>query len=142
MTYYPTDYETRDLWIKLGVRPDHLIPLEGNFWEIGGRALRTVYGSILRSGNAFLTPKISGVRMLTDDIDNDRYIEIWNIVFSQYNAKPGLQRSEYPELPSKNIDTGMGLERMAWIMQGVDTNYETDLFFPLIQWLEQKTKVP
>ena len=141
MTYYPTDYETRDLWIKLGVRPDHLIPLEGNFWEIGEGPCGPCTEIFYDRGTRF-DPENLGVRMLTDDIDNDRYIEIWNIVFSQYNAKPGLQRSEYPELPSKNIDTGMGLERMACIMQGVDTNYETDLFFPLIQWLEQKTKVP
>ena len=59
-------------------------------------------------------------------------MEIWNIVFSQYNAEVGKERSEYKELPSKNIDTGMGLERVACVMQEVGTNYETDLFLPII----------
>ena len=56
--------------------------------------------------------------------------------FSQFNAKAGVDRSEYKELPSKNIDTGMGLERMACIMQEVETNYDTDLFMPIINELE------
>ncbi|HHU23497.1 MAG: alanine--tRNA ligase [Bacilli bacterium] len=139
MTYYPTDYETRDLWIKLGIKPDHLIPLEGNFWEIGEGPCGPCTEIFYDRGTRFDPEKI-GVRLLTDDIDNDRYTEIWNIVFSQFNAKPGLNRSEYPELPSKNIDTGMGLERMTCIIQGVNSNYETDLFYPLIQWLEKKTQ--
>ena len=79
--------------------------------------------------------------MLENDIENDRYIEIWNIVFSQFNAKAGVERSEYKELPSKNIDTGMGLERMACIMQEVETNYDTDLFLPVINEVEKLTGV-
>lgn len=77
--------------------------------------------------------------MLEEDIENDRYIEIWNIVFSQYNSTKGLERSQYPELPSKNIDTGSGLERLACIFQHTQTNYETDLFFPMIKFLEDYT---
>ena len=78
-----------------------------------------------------------GIKLLTDEIDNDRYVEIWNNVFSQYNAKEGLDRKDYPELPSKNIDTGMGLERMLSILQEVDTNFDTDLFIPIINKLEE-----
>ncbi|MTM67429.1 alanine--tRNA ligase, partial [Turicibacter sanguinis] len=74
-------------------------------------------------------------------IENDRYIEIWNIVFSQYNSKEGLDRSEYPMLPNKNIDTGMGLERMACVIQGVETNFDTDLFMPIIRATEEMSGV-
>ena len=82
-----------------------------------------------------------GIKLLEEDLPNDRYIEIWNIVFSQYNAIAGLKREEYPELPSKNIDTGMGLERMACVMQEVETNFDTDLFMPIIQKTSELTNV-
>ncbi|MFR9295259.1 MAG: alanine--tRNA ligase, partial [Turicibacter sanguinis] len=78
---------------------------------------------------------------LVEDIENDRYIEIWNIVFSQYNSIEGLYRSEYPMLPNKNIDTGMGLERMACVIQGVETNFDTDLFMPIIRATEEMSGV-
>ncbi|HBJ05694.1 MAG TPA: alanine--tRNA ligase, partial [Erysipelotrichaceae bacterium] len=82
-------------------------------------------------------PEHLGIKLLQDDIENDRYIEIWNNVFSQYNATPGLDRKDYPELPSKNIDTGMGLERMLAILQEVDTNFDTDIFMPIIHKIEE-----
>ena len=75
--------------------------------------------------------------MLEEDIENDRYIEIWNIVLSQFNADPAVPRSEYKELPNKNIDTGAGLERLAAVMQGAKTNFETDLFMPIIREIEK-----
>ena len=78
-----------------------------------------------------------GKELIENDIENDRFIEIWNIVFSQYNSKPGVPREEYKELPHKNIDTGSGLERLCCVMQGVDTNYDTDLFKPLINKIEE-----
>lgn len=78
---------------------------------------------------------------LEEDIENDRYIEIWNIVLSQFNADPAVPRSEYKELPNKNIDTGAGLERLAAIMQGAKTNFETDLFMPIIREIEKMSQV-
>ena len=75
--------------------------------------------------------------MLEEDIENDRYIEIWNIVLSQFNADPAVPRSEYKELPNKNIDTGAGLERLVAVMQGAKTNFETDLFMPIIREIEK-----
>jgi alanyl-tRNA synthetase len=83
------------------------------------------------------TRSISGSNSLADDIENDRYIEIWGIVFSQFNAVNGVKREDYKELPSKNIDTGAGLERLACIMQGTPTNFETDLFMPMIKATEK-----
>ena len=133
MTYSPLDQATKDLWIKCGVPEDHLIPLEGNFWEIGKGPGGPDTEMFFDRGEEY-DPEHLGVKMLREDMDNDRYIEIWNIVFSQYNCEPGvLPRSQYKELPSKNIDTGAGLERFACILQGKETNFETDLFTPLIE---------
>ncbi|MBS6097606.1 MAG: alanine--tRNA ligase, partial [Streptococcus vestibularis] len=82
-------------------------------------------------------PDNIGIRLLEEDIENDRYIEIWNIVLSQFNADPAVPRSEYKELPNKNIDTGAGLERLVAVMQGAKTNFETDLFMPIIREIEK-----
>ena len=81
------------------------------------------------------------ISVMEHDIENERYIEVWNIVLSQYNSKPGLKRSEYPELPSQNIDTGMGLERMSCVIQNVPTNFETDIFMPTIKVIEKLSGV-
>ncbi len=134
MTYYPSDETAKNKWISLGVDPSHLIPLEGNFWEIGegpcGPDTEIFYDRGEKYDNR-------GITVLQNDLENDRYIEIWNIVFSQYNSKEGVERKDYKELPSRNIDTGCGLERMACVMQEVDTNYDTDLFMPIIKKIEE-----
>ncbi|MGT2772448.1 alanine--tRNA ligase [Streptococcus marimammalium] len=136
MTYYPADKDSYNRWIELGVEPSHLIPLEENFWEIGAGPSGPDTEIFFDRGEAF-DPENIGIRLLEEDIENDRYIEIWNIVLSQFNADPSVPRSEYKELPNKNIDTGMGLERMVAIIQGAKTNFETDLFMPIIQELEK-----
>lgn len=135
VTVYPEDKETYNTWVELGLNPEHIVLLEGNFWEIGEGPCGPCTEIFYDRGMKY-DPKNQGIRLLQDDLENDRYIEIWNIVLSQFNAKDGLKRSEYPELPNKNIDTGCGLERMACIMQGVDTNFDTDLFMPIIQKTE------
>lgn len=128
-TYYPTDLDTLNKWLELGIDPDHLIASEGNFWEIGsgpcGPCTEIFYDRGPEFGD-FTTESIK------KDIENDRYVELWNIVLSQFNASEGLNREDYPELPSKNIDTGAGLERFASVIQNAKTNFETDLFFPII----------
>ena len=140
VTVYPTDQETYDLWIKLGVSPDHIVKLEYNFWEIGEGPCGPNTEIFYDRGTKY-DPENIGIRLLEEDIENDRYIEIWNIVFSQYNSKEGLDRSEYPMLPNKNIDTGMGLERVACVIQGVETNFDTDLFMPIIRATEEMSGV-
>ena len=135
MTVYPNDTEAYDIWISLGVESSHIIKLEGNYWEIGEGPSGPDSEIFYDRGEKYDKERL-GIKLLQDDIENDRYIEIWNNVFSQYNAKKGVPRSEYEELPSKNIDTGMGVERMACIMQEAPTNYETDLFLPIIERLE------
>ena len=72
--------------------------------------------------------------MFGPDGENDRYLEVWNVVFSQYNHNAD---GTYTELPAKNIDTGMGLERIVSVLQDVPTNFDTDLFIPIIREIEK-----
>ena len=138
ITYYPEDKDTFEKWQSLGVEASHLVPIADNFWEIGEGPCGPDTEIFYDRGTKY-DPNNIGLDLLRKDIENDRYIEIWNIVFSQYNSVSGLPREQYPELPSKNIDTGSGLERLACIFQETETNYETDLFMPMIKFLEQHT---
>lgn len=136
ITYHPSDLASKELWMKCGIPEDHLVPLESNFWEVGPGPSGPDTEIYFDRGEKY-DPEHRGIVMLQNDEDNDRYIEIWNIVFSQYNAEPGVKpRSQYKELPQKNIDTGAGLERFACVIQGTETNFETDLFMPYIKYLE------
>ena len=141
ITYHPDDEATKNLWIRCGMQEDHMIPLEDNFWCIGEGPCGPDTEIFFDRGEKY-DPNHLGIRLLKEDIENDRYIEIWNIVFSQYNAQEGVARKDYKELPHKNIDTGGGLERFACIMQGAETNFETDLFLPIIKETEKLTIVP
>lgn len=136
VTVYPSDQDSIDCWKKLGLTEDRIIKLEGNFWEIGEGPCGPCTEIFYDRGTHY-DPENIGLRLLIDDLDNDRYLEIGNIVLSQFNSKAGLDRSEYPELPTKNIDTGMGLERMVSIIQDGETNYDTDLFLPIIEKVEE-----
>ena len=138
MTVYPTDKETYQSWLDVGIEDSHIVKTEYNFWEIGsgpcGPCTEIFFDRGIEYGDF-------DTSVIENDLENDRFIEIWNIVFSQYNSKPGLSRDEYPELPSKNIDTGMGFERMVCIIQDKETNFETDLFMPLLTQLEKFTNI-
>ncbi|MFA5692025.1 MAG: alanine--tRNA ligase [Acholeplasmataceae bacterium] len=139
ITYYPDDLEAKEIWLKLGINENHLIPNINNFWEIG-------VGPSGPNTEIFFDRGLEydkrGPELIEKDIENDRYIEIWNIVFSEYNADPSLPRSKYKELPNKNIDTGAGLERFASILQNTKTNFETDLHYPIILKLVEITNIP
>lgn len=141
ITYYPDDLATRDLWIKCGMAPDHMIPSKDNFWEIGEGPCGPDTEINFDRGEKY-DPKHIGIKLLKDDIENDRYIELWNIVFSQFNSKPGMKREDYPELPHKNIDTGASLERFACIMQGTESNFEIDTFKPIIDTIMKASGKP
>ena len=136
VTIYPTDDEAYNIWLSIGVDPSHIIKLEGNYWEIGEGPSGPDSEIFYDRGEAYDKDKL-GIKLLKEEIENDRYIEIWNNVFSQYNAKEGVDRKDYEELPSKNIDTGMGVERMACILQETPTNYETDLFKPIMEAISE-----
>jgi len=138
MTYYPDDQEARETWIKLGVDPSHIIPRADNFWEIGSGPCGPDTEIYFDRGESY---DKRGKELIELDLENERYIEIWNIVFSQFNSKPGLKREQYPELPNKNIDTGAGLERFACVIQQTKTNFETDLFYPIIEHTEKISKI-
>jgi alanyl-tRNA synthetase len=129
VTIHPEDDEAFEIWNKMiGIPKERIIRLEGNFWDIGegpcGPNSEIFYDRGERFGNNPNDPE------LYPGGENERYLEIWNLVFSQYNHNPD---GSYTPLPKKNIDTGMGLERMASVLQDVDNNYETDLLFPIIQ---------
>ena len=138
ITYYPTDLDAKQAWIDCGIEPSHLIAFEGNFWEIGAGPSGPCTEIFFDRGSKYDS---RGKELIENDIENDRFIEIWNIVFSQYNANPEIPREEYKELPNKNIDTGAGLERFACVLQETETNFETDLFYPIIQKTEEMSHI-
>ncbi len=141
VTIYPNDVDAYNLWVKLGMPKDHIVKLENNYWEIGEGPSGPDSEIFYDRGTKYDPDKL-GIKLLEEEIENDRYIEIWNNVFSQYNAKEGVPRDKYEELPSKNIDTGMGVERMACILQNTETNYETDLFMPIMKGIEELAQIP
>lgn len=142
ISVYVDDEEAYRTWTeKCGVEPSHILKTADNFWEIGEGPGGPDSEIFYDRGEAY-DPDGLGERLFFEEIDNDRYIEVWNVVFSQYDCKPELPRSEYKELPQKNIDTGMGLERLVSLIQGGETNFDTDLFLPIIHASEQFSKYP
>lgn len=129
VTIHPEDEEAYAIWLnEVGVPAERIIRLEGNFWDIGegpsGPNSEIFYDRGESYGNDPEDPE------LYPGGENERYLEIWNLVFSQFNHNPD---HTYTPLPKQNIDTGMGLERMASVVQDVPTNYDTDLFVPIIE---------
>ncbi|MCR8966733.1 alanine--tRNA ligase [Mycoplasma zalophidermidis] len=135
-TYFEEDLETRDKWLSLGIKPSHLIKgtRDTNFWDVGSGPCGPCTEIFYDRG-----PKYDqrGIELLQQDIENDRYIEIWNVVFSQFNNEGD---NKYTELAQKNIDTGAGFERIVSIMQDAPTNYDSDLFLNIIHEIEKYTK--
>src|SRR5699024_8603862 len=111
VTVHPEDDEAYELWMnEVKLPEERIIRLEENFWDIGEGP--------------------SG--------ENSSYVEIWNLVFSEFNHNPD---DTYTPLPNKNIDTGMGFERMVSIVQNVPTNFDTDLFTPILEKIGSFTSV-
>ncbi|RYG74780.1 alanine--tRNA ligase [Lentibacillus lipolyticus] len=132
VTVHPEDDEAYDIWLyDIQLPKERIIRLEENFWDIGegpsGPNTEIFYDRGESYGNDPDDPE------LYPGGENERYLEIWNLVFSQFNHNPD---DTYTPLPKKNIDTGMGLERMVSVIQDVPTNFETDLFMPLIRETE------
>ncbi|MER2088592.1 MAG: alanine--tRNA ligase [Sporosarcina sp.] len=133
ITIHPEDEEAYAIWRdKVGIAEDRIIRLEGNFWDIGegpsGPNSEIFYDRGPAYGDDFSDPE------LYPGGENERYLEIWNLVFSEFNHNPD---HTYTPLPKKNIDTGMGLERMASVIQDVPTNFDTDLFMPIMHAIEK-----
>ncbi|WP_106532767.1 alanine--tRNA ligase [Planomicrobium soli] len=132
VTIHPEDEEAYAIWLnEVGIPAERIIRLEGNFWDIGegpsGPNSEIFYDRGESYGNDLNDPE------LYPGGENDRYLEIWNLVFSQFNHNPD---HTYTPLPKQNIDTGMGLERITSVVQDVPTNYDTDLFMPIIEKTE------
>lgn len=134
VTVYPEDKEAKRIWHEeVGLPTDHLVEIEDNFWDLGA-------GPSGPDSEIFYDRGQSFNDLAEDDPENypggenERYLEIWNLVFSEFNHKPD---DTYEPLPHKNIDTGMGLERMVSIIQNAPTNFETDLFLPIIHAVEE-----
>ncbi|MGN1345088.1 MAG: alanine--tRNA ligase [Traorella sp.] len=142
VTVYTDDNESYRIWTEVcGVDPSHILRTDDNFWEIGEGPCGPDTEIFFDRGEEY-DPLGLGEKLFFEEMENDRYIEVWNVVFSQYNAKAGVKRSEYKELPQKNIDTGMGLERLVSLVQGGETNFDTDLFLPIIHATEKVAKYP
>ena len=141
ITVYHDDEVAYKTWTEvLGVDPAHILKTPGNFWEIGEGPGGPDTEIFYDRGEAY-DPEGIGERLFFEELENDRYIEVWNVVFSQYDCNPAIDRKEYKELPQKNIDTGMGLERLVSIIQNGETNFDTDFFLPIIRATEELANV-
>ncbi|MDR3241083.1 MAG: alanine--tRNA ligase [Lactobacillaceae bacterium] len=136
VTVYPKDTEAKRIWLEVvGLPANHVYEEPDNFWDIGEGPSGPDTEIFYDRGPEF---DVEDPNENYPGGENERYLEIWNIVFSQYNHLPGLtDNSQYPELPHKNIDTGMGLERVVSVFQHAKTNFETDLFLPIIHATEE-----
>ncbi|XP_054710043.1 LOW QUALITY PROTEIN: alanine--tRNA ligase, cytoplasmic-like [Uloborus diversus] len=128
----PPDEECKRIWLEIGVPPDHIYPFgtKDNFWEMAdvgpcGPCTEIHYDFIF-----------SGAEDASKRINADRpdLIEIWNLVFIQYNKE---NDGSLKKIPSLNVDTGMGFERLTAVLQGTMSNYDTDIFVPLFNAIEK-----
>ena len=126
VTVHPSDEEAREIWIrKIGMPPERVVDHEDNFWAMGDT------GPCGPDSELFydLGPDVAGGPPGSADEDGDRFSEFWNLVFPQYDRAADGTLSP---LATPGVDTGMGLERVAAIVQGVKSNYENDLFRQLV----------
>ena len=145
VTVYEDDDEAADIWLKeIGVDPDRFTRIgdkpggkrfeSDNFWSMGDTGPCGPCSEIFYDHG----PEVAGGPPGTPEEDGDRYIEIWNLVFMQYDRDAS---GTLTPLPNPSIDTGMGLERLAAVLQGVHSNYEIDLFRDLIRAAAEVTGV-
>ena len=137
-TVYHTDDEAFDLWRKISGLPEERIiriATSDNFWSMGDTGPCGPCSEIFYDHGDHIWGGPPG----SAEEDGDRFVEIWNLVFMQYDQQPGRERID---LPRPSIDTGMGLERVAAVLQGVHDNYDTDTFKALIAASVDLTGVP
>jgi len=130
-TVYKDDDEAFELWKKYtDVNKSHIVKLgdKDNFWEMGDTGpCGPCSEIILDKGEEYSSVENSNI-----ENDPNRFVELWNLVFIQYNKD---EEGHVSELPQKHIDTGLGFERITAVLQGVDSNYKTDIFKPIIDKL-------
>ena len=131
VTVYPDDTEAIEIWkSQPGFPRDHIVKLNDNFWEIGPGPCGPDSEIYIDLGEE----RGCGSPTCAVGCDCDRYLEIWNLVFTQYDRQ---EDGSYENLVHKNIDTGCGLERLASVLQKKQTNFETDLLYPIIEYAEK-----
>jgi len=140
-TIYKNDSEAEDIWIKeIKIPAQRLIKLgdKSNFWPSNAKT-DGPNGPCGPCSEIFydygVNPQCPNTKACNPDCDCGRFSEVWNLVFTQFNRQEGGQLDP---LPSKNIDTGMGLERLTAVVQGKQNNFDTDLFLPIISAVEEK----
>jgi alanyl-tRNA synthetase len=137
VTVYKDDDESIGLWRRItGIPVERIVRrgMKDNYWSMGVPGPAGPCSEIYLDRGPEYGPEGG------PEVDEDRYLEFWNLVFMQYERGEGGAKEDYPllrELPAKNIDTGMGLERMALLLQGVDNLYEIDEVFPVIRRVEE-----
>ncbi|MBR2179242.1 MAG: alanine--tRNA ligase [Selenomonadaceae bacterium] len=135
VSIYPKDDEAKEIWFKQpGFNKDHIVKLEDNFWEIGPGPCGPDSEIYIDLGEE----RGCGKDTCAPGCDCDRYLEIWNLVFTQYDK---TEDGEYKPLAHKNIDTGCGLERLASVLQNKLSNFETDLLYPIIEYVMERSGV-
>lgn len=128
-TVHPSDDEARKLWVdKIGIDAARVVAIEDNFWAMGDTGPCGPCSEIFFDQG----PAIAGGPPGSKDEDGDRFLEIWNLVFPQFDRQ---QDGELEPLARPGVDTGAGLERLAAVMQGVSSNYEIDAFTPIFRSL-------
>ena len=127
-TIYPDDEEAYKIWTtETDINPDHIVKLDDNFWEIGSGPCGPDSEIFIDLGEE----RGCGSPTCGVGCDCDRFLEIWNLVFTQFDR---TEDGKYNPLVHKNIDTGCGLERVASVLQNKPSNFETDLMFPIIEY--------
>ncbi|MDE5552979.1 MAG: alanine--tRNA ligase [Malacoplasma sp.] len=135
VTVYENDKESFEIWVNLGIPKERIAVCkkDRNFWEIGAGPCGPCTEIYYDRGEKY-DPNNIGEKLFFEDIENDRYIEIWNIVLSEFENDG---QGNYSKLARQNIDTGAGLERFACILQDVPTNYDTDVFVNVRKIIEK-----
>lgn len=133
VTVHPEDSEAYNIWKDvIGLDESRIIRIEGNFWDIGEGPCGPNSEIFYDRGEDYDT--VTPIEEMYPGGENERYLEIWNLVFSEFNHN---KDGSYTLLPKQNIDTGMGLERIASVIQDAKTNFDTDLLLPIINQVEK-----
>ncbi|MDC0914671.1 alanine--tRNA ligase [Gammaproteobacteria bacterium] len=138
ISVFREDDEAAEIWSSIiGIDPERIVRLdeEDNFWSMGDTGPCGPCSEIYYDHGE----QYEGTPPGSPGDEGDRFVEIWNLVFMQFNRDA---KGELTPLPKPSVDTGMGLERVAAVMQGVNSNYETDLFLNLIKASEEVIKSP
>lgn len=133
VTVHPEDTDALNIWKDvIGLDESRIIRIEGNFWDIGEGPCGPNSEIFYDRGEDYDT--VTPPEEMYPGGENERYLEIWNLVFSEFNHN---KDGSYTPLPKQNIDTGMGLERIVSVIQDAETNFDTDLFTPIIGEVEK-----